>query len=69
MYDVSNSAGDKMVVNFLPLKVNGEWISSITPTSDGKMGADNRSHAVREIWHDRNRHGSHQSIRRGENTR
>ena len=28
-----------------------------------------RSHTVREIWHDRNRHGSHQSIRRGENTR
>ena len=58
-----------MVVNFLPLQVNGEWISSITTTSDGKMGADNRSHAAREIWHDRNRHGSHQPIRRGENTR
>ena len=28
-----------------------------------------RSHTVREIRHDRNRHGSHQSIRRGENTR
>ena len=28
-----------------------------------------RSNSVRDKWHDRNRHGSHQSIRRGENTR